>query len=189
MRLSVLVAKCYSTIPALFVVASALSAAVALRPVYASCVADADWPGKPCLDTPPYTKSELAAAWDEYYDYKGREWMEMKKAEMDRAVENGTLKEWAGYREEPRNFANFNVYFYYYLHDQAPDINGYASIVVDDSRPAAYWWHGAAPATWAAIIGWAPPVRHPHCTCSEKPGRNSAVAGKQASRQVGRQTS
>lgn len=102
----------------------------------ADCVQDLDWPEKPCLDTPPYPESYLKAIWEEYYELKGSEWMEMKKVEMDKAIENGTLKEWAEHQSEPNNFANFNVYYYYFLNGQAPDINEYSSnIRWDTSLP------------------------------------------------------
>jgi hypothetical protein len=84
---------------------------------YGDCGPDEDWPEKPCLDTPPYSKSYLKEVWQEYYDYKGNEWMSMKKAEMEQAIRDETLKEWVEYHREPNNFANYNVYFYYFLND------------------------------------------------------------------------
>lgn len=98
-------------------------AGIILQPAYADCIQDRDWPEKPCLDTPPYAEEYLKATWEEYYEYKGQAWMEMKKGEMDRAIKDGTLNEWVEYRSAPDNFANYNVYFYYFLNDQAPDIN------------------------------------------------------------------
>jgi hypothetical protein len=98
-------------------------AVITLQPAYADCIQDSDWPEKPCLDTPPYSKDYLKAAWEGYYEYKGQAWMETKKAEMDQAIKNGSLNEWVEYRSAPDNFANYNVYFYYFLNDQAPDIN------------------------------------------------------------------
>ncbi|HEX2013950.1 MAG TPA: hypothetical protein VLA68_01860 [Nitrososphaera sp.] len=74
----------------------------------------------------------------------------MKKAEMDQAVDDGRLEDWVEYRSEPNNFANYNVYFYYYLYDQAPEINNAGSIIADDSASLTY------SATWLiATIGLA----------------------------------
>lgn len=88
---------------------------------YADCIQDEDWPDKPCLDTPPYSKEYLKQLYQQYYEYKGKEWMELKKSEMDQAIANGTLGEWVETRSSPNNFANNNVWYYYYLNNQAPD--------------------------------------------------------------------
>ncbi len=118
------------------------------RPVYADCAQDNDWTDKPCLDTPPYQRADLKEAWEPYYEYKGAAWMEMKKAEMDQAIDDGRLEDWVEYRSEPNNFANYNVYFYYYLNDQAPEINNAGRIIADDSASLSY------SATWLiATIG------------------------------------
>lgn len=90
---------------------------------FAGCVQDTDWPGKPCFDTPPYSNEESREAWEKYYEYKGQEWMEMKKAEMDMAIEEGRLKEWTAYQSEPNNFANSNVYTYYLVNDQVTPVS------------------------------------------------------------------
>ncbi len=122
---------------------------VILQPAYGDCVLDNDWPEKPCLDTPPYTKKEVKAAWQGYYEYKGQAWMETKKAEMDQAIKDGTLKEWVEYRSAPDNFANYNVYFYYFLNDQAPEINGSGAFI----RETAPYWSGL-PLGWVlATVG------------------------------------
>lgn len=93
---------------------------------FADCSLDNDWPEKPCLDMPPYPKSELVEIWDEYYSMKGQEWMDMKKSEMDYAIENGILKKWLAFGvPQYGNFQNHNVYFYYFLNDQAPAVDGY----------------------------------------------------------------
>jgi hypothetical protein len=117
-----------------------ISAGIILQPAYAACIQDSDWPEAPCLDTPPYSKDDLKAAWEGYYEYKGQGWMETKKAEMDQAIMNGTLNEWVEYRSAPDNFANYNVYFYYFLNDQAPDIYGFSDGLINDREPATYWY-------------------------------------------------
>jgi uncharacterized protein with von Willebrand factor type A (vWA) domain len=91
------------------------------QPAYASCIQDEDWPNKPCLDTPPYSEEYRKQVWQQYYEYKGAEWMEAKKVEMDGAIENGTLRQWVETRSSPTNFANHNVWYYYYLNGEAPD--------------------------------------------------------------------
>ena len=98
-------------------------AGIVLQPAYADCSRDNDWPEKPCLDAGPYSEEYLKATWEEYYEYKGQVWMEAKKAEMDQAIKDGTLNEWVETRSAPDNFANYNVYFYYFLNGQAPAIN------------------------------------------------------------------
>jgi len=94
------------------------------QPAHAACIADEDWPDKPCLDTPPYSKEYLLQVWQQYYEYKGKEWMEEKKAEMDMAIQNGLLRQWVETESSPNNFANYNVWRYYNLNGEAPDAYG-----------------------------------------------------------------
>ncbi|QLH10818.1 hypothetical protein [Nitrosarchaeum sp. AC2] len=99
-----------------------------LPSVFADCSLDSDWQEKPCLDMPPYDKSELVQIWDQYYLMKGQKWMEMKKAEMDFAIENQILEKWLSFDiPTSQNFQNHNVYFYYFLNDQVPIVDGYYS--------------------------------------------------------------
>ena len=93
------------------------------QPAYADCILDEDWPEKPCLDTPPYSNEYLRQVWEQYYEYKGKEWMDEKRAEMDMAIQNGTLREWVETQSSPDNFANHNVWQYYYL-NEAPNAYG-----------------------------------------------------------------
>ncbi|AFU60127.1 hypothetical protein Ngar_c32110 [Candidatus Nitrososphaera gargensis Ga9.2] len=93
----------------------------------------------------------MKAVWEEYYKYKGKDWMEMKKAEMDQAIRDGTLREWVEYRSEPNNFANYNVYSYYYLNDQAPSISWY-SFERNDFEPVITYWH-VNPAGMVTLAG------------------------------------
>lgn len=96
-----------------------------INAAFADCSLDKDWPGKPCLDMPPYPKSELVQMWDEYHSMKGQEWMEMKKSEMDYAIDNRILQKWLSYgTPQSENFQNHNVYLYYFLHDEAPAVKG-----------------------------------------------------------------
>jgi hypothetical protein len=64
--------------------------------------------------------------------------METKKAEMVQAIKNGSLNEWVEYRSAPDNFANNNVYFYYFLNDQAPDINDYSYSLLNNREPRVH---------------------------------------------------
>jgi len=91
---------------------------------YAQCIHDTDWPEKPCLDTPPYSGSEVKKLWEPYYTMKGKEWMKMKKAEMYQADKDRILDKWTEYGGKI-NFANYNVWFYYHLYGQAPDLAPY----------------------------------------------------------------
>ena len=79
---------------------------------FALCVTNDDWSKAPCFDMGPVTKSEFNKAWAPYYDYKGAEWMESKKIEMNRALNDGILDEWV------REIENSNVYQYYISTDE-----------------------------------------------------------------------
>ena len=94
----------------------------------AKCMLDKDWPDKPCIDTAPplpLSKSEWKDLWDGYYDYKGKEWMEQKKSELDEQVKAGTLKDWIESGSATQNYSNYNVWFYYYVNGKAPAPEGY----------------------------------------------------------------
>jgi hypothetical protein len=94
----------------------------------ARCALDKDWPEKPCFDTSPplpLSKSEWREFWDGYYDYKGKEWMEQKKSELDKQVSAGTLKDWIESGSSTQDYSNYNVWFYYYVNNMAPAPEGY----------------------------------------------------------------
>lgn len=111
--------------------------------VNASCIEDIDWAEKPCLDTPPYSDSELKQFWEPYYQMKGKDWMEMKKAEMETSIKDGTLKEWVEYGSSSNNSANYNVWFYYHLYGQAPDLEPYygGNVIKDDLKPIVSYYY------------------------------------------------
>lgn len=95
---------------------------IQFQSVYADeCGDDKDWPEvtKPCPLYGAKSEAELKERWDRYYELKGKNWMEAKKAEMDEAIKNGTFTEWIRYAPDNNN-ANRNVYFYYRLNNQAP---------------------------------------------------------------------
>jgi hypothetical protein len=94
----------------------------------AMCVIDTDWPDKPCIDTSPplpLSKSEWRDLWSEYYTLKGADWMEQQKLELDKQIKSNNLKEWIESGYDSQNFTNYNVWFYYYVNDQAPAPEGY----------------------------------------------------------------
>jgi hypothetical protein len=85
------------------------------------CAEDKDWPEKPCPAYGAASEAELRERWDKYYEMKGKEWMEAKKAEMDQAIKNNTFTEWIQYGDlDNNNAANRNAYFYYRLNNQVP---------------------------------------------------------------------
>lgn len=63
----------------------------------------------------------LKQRWAEYYDYKGEEWMELKKHEMLLSMENGTLMDWLN--KDPTR-AHYNVFNYYFYKGEIPNIEG-----------------------------------------------------------------
>lgn len=101
-----------------------LLSAAATQFAYGACIRDEDWPDKPCLDLPPYSDGYMKQIWQQYYEYKGKDLMEMKKAEMYQTISNGTLREWVETSSSPNNFANYNVWYYYYLNGEAPNAYG-----------------------------------------------------------------
>ncbi len=89
--------------------------------VKAACDGNQDWPEKPCLDVNPFPSLlKQKIMWEKYYEYKGSEWMEMKKSELDNEFQFGNLKEWT-----KESSSNRNVWYYYYLNAEAPKIANY----------------------------------------------------------------
>lgn len=104
------------------------------------CPENTDWPDAPnrCDRRENYTRTELKNLYDEYYQYKGAEWMEMKKTEMDSVIASGLgrgdsnqLWYWLGHTQKEPPFENINVYLYYSLNGQAPHV-GWSWYAVDD---------------------------------------------------------
>ena len=101
---------------------------IGLNNAEAKCMLDKDWPDKPCFDTSPplpLSKSEWKEFWDGYYDYKGKEWMEQKKSELDEQIKTGTLKDWIESGSSTQDYSNYNVWFYYYVNNKVPAPEGY----------------------------------------------------------------
>jgi len=108
------------------------------------CPVNTDWPDAPnqCDMRENYTRTELKNLYDEYYQYKGTEWMEMKKAEMDSVISDGSwiggyyeLSVWLGHTQRELRFENINVYLYYSLNGQAPNLGGGLYSANDEFEP------------------------------------------------------
>ena len=115
-----------------------------------TCPENMDWPEAPnrCDRRENYTRTELKDLYDEYYQYKGAEWMEMKKTEMDSVIsksswlgEYPTLWTWLGHAQREIPFENINVYLYYFLHGQAPDVGWGWYAVNDEFEPIVTWYY------------------------------------------------
>ncbi|AFS82992.1 hypothetical protein NSED_05950 [Candidatus Nitrosopumilus sediminis] len=59
--------------------------------------------------------------WSEYYNYKGSEWMELKKQEMLLSINNGTIEDWLN--TDPSR-AHYNVFNYYFYAGEIPNLEG-----------------------------------------------------------------
>lgn len=80
---------------------------------------NSDWTGAPCYAIPGFhpTKEQMRKDWSGYYQYKGAQWMEAKKMEMANYTSSNLLKAWTC-----ANQSNYNVWWYYYLNSQAPQV-------------------------------------------------------------------
>ena len=87
------------------------------------CPQNEDWPDRPCYAThQDFGIEKERGDWEQYYDFKGSEWMELKKQEMSQAIQNDELIEWIGLTPETQ--AHRNVYEYYFLFGEAPNPDG-----------------------------------------------------------------
>ncbi len=112
-------------------VASSIPISGVSQAVSPQCVADEDWPGKPCndeIDTQNPNQKPIFGGkqdWKVFYDMKGKDWMESKKQEMYYADQNRILKEWYEYGSHSGHLANADVWYYYNLYGESPDIMKY----------------------------------------------------------------
>jgi hypothetical protein len=91
----------------------------------ALCSYDVDWPQKPCYDVWPMPSNEqMRKDWQGYYYSKGHTWMEEKKSEMMQAIKDGNIHQWIQDGLEKGDYANHNVWYYYYLNDQVLNYSG-----------------------------------------------------------------
>lgn len=115
-----------NTIVGLFSVLLVLTFIMHIDSTFAfSCERDKDWPKNPCYIEPPYPDLQKKISdFSGYYEYKGGDWMEMKKIEMNEAIKSGTLKKWIESGTIENEFGqsnpNKNVWHYYYLNGEAP---------------------------------------------------------------------
>lgn len=90
-----------------------------------------DWPGAPCYGCAMCTPSmeKQREDWTPYYDYKGAAWMNMMKDQMIEAMRNGTLEDWVTHGQ-----AQYDVWRYYYVNDQAPFFRSSVSGLTADNH-------------------------------------------------------
>ncbi len=89
---------------------------------FASCIVNEDWPDAPCLDSignGKYDQGEVNK-WSQYYSFKGTEFMEQKRIELEKAINENTLQEWVD-----ESIQNRNVYEYYFFSGRAPNTGEY----------------------------------------------------------------
>lgn len=86
-------------------------------PAFASCAPNTDWPDAPCMDLIEggrYPQDQVDR-WTAYYDYKGAQFMESKKIQMDNAIKEDHLMDWVD-----ESIQNHNVWQYYHFSGQVP---------------------------------------------------------------------
>lgn len=74
-----------------------------------------DWPDIPCGPI-QLSPEKLRDHWQGYYKFKGHEWMEEKRAEIEQAVLSGKLEEWRS------SISNYNVWVYYKITNNVPEV-------------------------------------------------------------------
>ena len=127
------------------------------------CAVNEDWPDAPCMDMigNGHYPQEQVDRWANYYNYKGEQFMEAKKAEMNQAIQNDILQQWVN-----ESIQNHNVWTYYHFSGDAPDIPHYHAagfeLITRDNMPLQNlvsihnpFWHD--PQAWivAGAIGCA----------------------------------
>jgi len=93
------------------------------------CMENEDWADAPCWSKRCANSNEPACTdsnwwkerWGSYYDYKGKEWMEIKKSELLDAIEKNNFVEW---KSLTRDSAHDNVYNYYFYMGEIPNSDG-----------------------------------------------------------------
>lgn len=80
--------------------------------VFSQCIKNDDWEKAPCLDVIANGRynQEDVNMWAEYYSYKGTEFMEKKRSELNQAIEEEILQEWVDESDQNRN-----IYEYYFF--------------------------------------------------------------------------
>lgn len=95
---------------------------IAIPNSFATCIVNEDWHDAPCLDSLANGKydQEEVNMWSKYYSYKGTEFMEQKRSELNNAISDGILQEWVD-----ESVHNRNVYEYYFFSGRAPNTGEY----------------------------------------------------------------
>lgn len=104
------------TLVLIIISASLVFIAFQSSPAFASCIVNTDWPDAPCMDlivSGRYSQDQVDR-WAQYYDYKGTQFMESKKIQMNKAISEDRLMEWID-----ESIQNSNVWQYYYFSGQA----------------------------------------------------------------------
>jgi hypothetical protein len=110
---------------------------------FALCMINEDWPDAPCWEKRCTGNDEPACTdpnwwkerWVPYYDYKGEEWMEIKKIELLDAIETNNFVEW---KSLTRDSAHDNVYDYYFYMGKIPNSNGMFADQIFAQSPIPY---------------------------------------------------
>ncbi|MDE1843553.1 MAG: hypothetical protein KGH95_07895, partial [Thaumarchaeota archaeon] len=80
----------------IIVISISILVPLTLNHVANGCLLNSDWLHAPCYAIPGLnvTKEQMQKDWSGYYQYKGSQWMEMKKIEIANATASGILKAW-----------------------------------------------------------------------------------------------
>jgi hypothetical protein len=104
----------------LFIGLSAVIVVLALftiKDAVAACTPDMleDWPDTTCgpIQLPPEKQRDY---WQGYYKFKGKNWMEEKRDEMEKAILSGNLEQWRS------SMSNYNVWLYYKITNNIPEV-------------------------------------------------------------------
>jgi len=98
----------------LIIIGIIFSGGFVIANAYADCDINYDWPDAPCMDQ-GYQQHQVNK-WAEYYDYKGEQFMESKRTEMNNAIKSNQLMKWMD-----ESIQNQNAWQYYYFSGQAPN--------------------------------------------------------------------
>lgn len=140
-----------------FLIFLVLFSAFTIDASFAMCAVNEDWPDAPCMDmieNGHYPQHQVDR-WSDYYNYKGEMFMEVKKQELNQAIQNDNLKEWID-----ESIQNYNVWTYYYFSGEAPNSYPYHAAAFElinrDKMPLQNvasvhnpFWHN--PETWLAV--------------------------------------
>lgn len=92
--------------------------------ISALCMINEDWSDAPCFsgirgEDP--SLNQMKQNWAPYYEFKGAEWMEVKKQELMQTIQNGNLIDW---KKGDLDGSHHNVYMYYFLKGDVPNEDG-----------------------------------------------------------------